>query len=169
MSIEQLYCRYYASPLGKMLLIARSNSLCGIYFNQRALPLALNRGIFTTNAVLDATEKWLNDYFYAGKEGLRPPYHLNGTAFQQEVWQGLCFIRWGHTLSYRDLAVRLGYSPKAARAVGSACGKNPLSILLPCHRVIGSTGKLGGYAGGQSAKLKLLAHEGVDTAGLKLT
>lgn len=115
-----------------------------------------NRG---ASAVADAVVSWFEAY---GRGSVRPldvPYAHRGTPFQREVWAALLEIPWGETWTYAQLAARVG-RPKGAQAVGAANGANPWSILVPCHRVVGSDGALVGYAGGLDRKRRLLAHEG---------
>ena len=108
--------------------------------------------------VLDETERQLGEYFRGERMRFELPIRLNGTPFQKEVWQTLCGIPYGETVSYGDIAVRIG-RPKACRAVGMANHRNPVSIIVPCHRVIGADGRLTGYGGGLSVKEALLMHE----------
>jgi O-6-methylguanine DNA methyltransferase len=103
----------------------------------------------------------LKRYWKGNPKSLKTTFDLKGTSFQMKVWRELQKIPFGKTISYGELAKRIG-KPKSARAVGGAVGKNPVSILIPCHRVIASDGTLGGYSGGLSIKQKLLAHEGAD-------
>ena len=102
----------------------------------------------------------LQEYFQGQRQSFTLPLAPPGTPFQQRVWQALQHIPFGTTLTYRDLAQRLGM-PQAARAVGHANGRNPVAIVIPCHRLIGSDGQLRGYAGGLDRKRRLLQHEGV--------
>ena len=109
-------------------------------------------------ATLEATEAQLREYFAGERQDFDLPMHLVGTDFQQEAWRGLADIPYGQTISYGEQAERLG-RPKAVRAVGAANGRNPLSIVLPCHRVVGTSGDLTGFAAGLETKRWLLAHE----------
>jgi methylated-DNA-[protein]-cysteine S-methyltransferase len=102
----------------------------------------------------------LQEYFQGQRQAFSLPLAPPGTPFQQRVWQELQRIPFGTTLTYRELAQRLGM-PQAARAVGHANGRNPLAIVIPCHRLIGSDGQLRGYAGGIALKQRLLQHEGI--------
>ena len=102
----------------------------------------------------------LQEYFQGQRQAFTLPLTPSGTPFQQRVWQALQHIPFGTTLTYRELAQRLGM-PQAARAVGHANGRNPLAIVIPCHRLIGSDGRLRGYAGGLALKRRLLQHEGI--------
>lgn len=106
------------------------------------------------------TEQQLNEYFSGTRKTFTIPLHPIGTEFQKQVWTALTSIPYGETRTYAQLASQIG-NPKAVRAVGAANGKNPLSIIVPCHRVIGSSGNLTGFAGGLDAKATLLSLEGV--------
>jgi methylated-DNA-[protein]-cysteine S-methyltransferase len=108
---------------------------------------------------LAEAKQQLREYFEGRRQGFTLPVAPGGTAFQQRVWQELQKIPWGTTTTYREIAQRIG-QPTAVRAVGSANGRNPVSIVIPCHRVIGSDGSLTGYAGGIATKRRLLQHEG---------
>lgn len=151
----------YASPLGPMILAATDAGLAGTWFDgQRHLPDCTAWPQATQHPVLMAATAQLDRYF-AG-EGV--PFDLpldvaGGTPFQQSVWRALRSIPRGHTISYSKLGERAG-RPAAVRAVGAAVGRNPLSIVVPCHRVVGSDGSLTGYAGGLERKRALLRLEG---------
>lgn len=154
----------YDSPLGAIHTLASPSGLSAIYFPPQArrieaslAPAGRLRG--HGNIFLLRAEAYLACYF-DGDLGYRPdiPLDLRGTPFQIEVWQALRAIPPGERITYRELATRLG-RPEAVRAVASAIARNPVSILLPCHRVVGSDGSLRGYAGGLHAKRYLLEHE----------
>ena len=113
-------------------------------------------------ATLDATEAQLRQYFAGERQAFDLPMHLVGTDFQQDTWRSLAQIPYGQTVSYGEQAERLG-RPTAVRAVGAANGRNPLSIVLPCHRVVGANGDLTGFAAGLDTKRWLLAHESDQT------
>lgn len=142
------------SPLGKLRLYGTADELVGIYLPVQVAPDAARR----TTRVLDATAAQLAEYFAGKRRTFELPIAARGTGFQQIVWQALARIPYGVTLSYGELAKTIG-RPSASRAVGAANGKNPISIVVPCHRVIASTGELTGYAGGMAAKEWLLEHE----------
>ncbi len=114
----------------------------------------------TKSAFSDEVYRQLEEYFYGKRKVFDFAYKLSGTDFQKRVWQQLCQIPYGETRTYKDIALAIG-KPNASRAVGMANNKNPLGIVVPCHRVIGSDGKLVGYAGGLDIKRKLLRIEGV--------
>jgi methylated-DNA-[protein]-cysteine S-methyltransferase len=153
-----------ASPLGPMLLAASPHGLIGAWFtNQRHLPPAERIQVWPqapTHAVLVEASRQLSAYFQGARKSFELPLDFaSGTAFQQAVWQALLQIPAGATLSYGALARQLG-KPAAVRAVGAAVGRNPLSIVVPCHRVLGANGTLTGYAGGLERKTALLELEG---------
>ena len=155
------YTATYGSPLGEILLAADEEGLTGLWFTgqkyfARGLDPAAGPGDLPA---LDAARRWLDVYF-AGRRPERPvPLHLTGTAFQRAVWEQLLAIPYGETVTYGTLARRMGAA--SARAVGGAVGHNPISILVPCHRVVGADGSLTGYAGGLRRKEALLALEGI--------
>jgi methylated-DNA-[protein]-cysteine S-methyltransferase len=148
------------TPLGPLRLLATDRGLRGIYFEghkgapESVLPSEPN------HPVLSATVQQLEEYFAGRRRDFALPLDAQGTDFQRRVWRGLRDIPFGRTSTYGDLA-RLLDSPGGSRAVGAANGRNPLSIVVPCHRVVGGNGKLTGYAGGLTAKEWLLRHEGV--------
>ena len=129
--------------------------------------LPVDGGAWTEDAnanPLPEAVRQLRDYFAGSRREFDLPLRLAGTDFQRRVWGGLTEIRYGETWSYGQLAKRIG-NPKASRAVGLANGRNPISILVPCHRVIGADGSLTGYGGGLERKRWLLAHEGLQFSG----
>ena len=147
---------YYDSPLGTLPLTGDGQALTGLYTEQHGRkPTELgprdDAGFAQVHAQLD-------EYFAGERDDFDLPLNAPGTAFQRAVWQALRQIRYGSTMTYRQVAEQVG-SPKAVRAVGSANSRNPISIIVPCHRVVGSDGKLIGYAGGFHAKRWLLDHE----------
>ncbi len=166
-----IYTQHYESPLGGILLAADETGLTGLWFDGEkyyADNLAAVHEARDTQ-VLGAAKRWLDVYF-AGKEpDFLPPLHPIGSAFRQEVWQLLLEIPYGQTTTYgalaRRLAERRGLRHMSAQAVGGAVGHNEISILIPCHRVVGTSGSLTGYAGGIDKKLSLLRLEQVDLSG----
>jgi methylated-DNA-[protein]-cysteine S-methyltransferase len=150
------------SPLGKILLASDGEALTGLWFEgQKLFAAGLNdareeRGL----AVFEACDAWLALYFGGKIPDFTPALAPKGSAFQQRVWDALLRIPYGETVTYRILAERLGTS---ARAVGSAVGRNPVSLIIPCHRVIGADGSLTGYAGGVEKKRRLLEMERAGT------
>ena len=155
-----------ASPLGTILVAATDKGLAGLWFaeGQRYLPSQLTGGKAWPQAadhpVLKLVSQQLAEYFAGQRSAFDVPLDLRcGTAFQQSVWQALLAIPQGNVVSYGEISRRIG-SPAAVRAVGGAIGRNPVSIIVPCHRVTGSTGALTGYAGGLERKTALLRLEG---------
>src|SRR4051794_7754325 len=152
---------YVDSPLGPLLVVGDGESLTGLYTDKHGrLPTDLGHRADEDFAEVRAQ---LQQYFAGQRDTFDLPLNPRGTPFQQAVWQALREIRYGSTMTYREGACEIG-NPKAVRAVGSANSRNPISIIVPCHRVVGSDGKLVGYAGGFSAKQWLLDHE-LRTAG----
>ena len=154
-----LYYDTLPSPLGTLTLVADAQGgLREICFEQEQRPHA-DEPWQRDAARLAPARQQLTEYFAGTRQVFTVPLHPQGTAFQQSVWQALRHIPFGATTSYGELARRLG-QPKAMRAVGAANGRNPLPIIVPCHRVIGADGSLTGYSGGLWIKQKLLALEG---------
>lgn len=151
----------YASPLGRMVLAVIDDQLLGVWFDDQAhLPDLSACASEPDHPLLQQTALQLTQYFAGQRRTFEVPLaSATGTAFQQAVWQALLSIPMGSTCSYGELAARIG-QPAAVRAVGAAVGRNPLSIIVPCHRVIGASGSLTGYAGGLSRKTALLQLEG---------
>lgn len=152
--------RRIATPLGPLTAARSATGLSGLWFDDQkhhpgALDVPHDDG---SDAVLSATEAALKAYF-GGKPFAMPPLDPAGTAFQREVWRALLAIAPGASDTYGHLAERLGRA-QAARALGAAVGRNPISILIPCHRVVGADGSLTGYAGGLTRKQALLSLEG---------
>ena len=147
------------SPLGPLTLLARDGALTGLYMNGRGPDPAAATGAADGDpadaAVLAEAARQLAEYFDGRRQDFDLPVELDGTTFQRRVWAALRGIGYGETLSYGELADQIG-QPTAARAVGLANGRNPVSILVPCHRVIGSDGSLTGYGGGSGNKRTLL-------------
>lgn len=150
----------YRSPLGPMSLLASDSALLGAWFEgQQHYPALGSFAKRTGHAVLAQACEALEAYFFRQGNAVPVPLDLaSGTAFQQAVWQELRAIPMGTTSSYAAIAQAIG-KPAAVRAVGGAIGRNPLSIFVPCHRVIGSHGQLTGYAGGLPRKIALLQLE----------
>jgi methylated-DNA-[protein]-cysteine S-methyltransferase len=150
------------SPLGTITLVAHETALVGAWFEaQKHLPQNTHWQPVNYQAVLQQAKEQLREYFAGQRTVFDLPLDLScGTAFQQSVWQTLLSIPMGQTVSYGLISERLG-NPKAVRAVGGAVGRNPIGIIVPCHRVIGSNGALTGYAGGLGRKTLLLQLEGI--------
>ena len=117
-----------------------------------------NLSVGRENKILDMAETQISEYLEGKRRDFTIPLNIEGTEFRRKVWNELCRIPYGETITYKELAVRIG-SPGACRAVANACGANPLPIIIPCHRVVASGGKAGGYTGGLDIKLALLALE----------
>lgn len=155
-----IFTQHYASPLGDILLAADGQGLRGLWFDGAkyfAANLQEEREEKNT-PILSETARWLDMYFTGRQPDFTPPLHLVGSDFRRRVWKRLLAIPYGQTATYGEL---LG-SGMSAQAVGGAVGHNPISIIVPCHRVIGADGSLTGYAGGIEKKRFLLALEGVD-------
>ena len=152
------------SPVGPLTLVERDGGLAGIYLlEHRHMPDPATFGVRDDDAApLPAARRQLAEYFAGTRTAFDLPLNTGGTPFQQRVWAALLEIPYGETTSYGELAERIG-SPGAARAVGLANGRNPVSIVVPCHRVVGSTGSLTGYGGGIETKRRLLAAERGET------
>lgn len=157
-----MYYTYHDSPVDSLLLTAEEDSLTGIYFASGKHPPAIGEDWKEQprHPVLRAAKKQLDEYFAGRRRRFDLPLAPQGTPFQLAVWQALRDIPYGETRSYGDIARRIG-RPKAMRAVGAANGANPISIVVPCHRVIGADGTLTGYGGGLPRKQKLLVLEHV--------
>jgi methylated-DNA-[protein]-cysteine S-methyltransferase len=158
--------KYFASPVGKLKLVASETGLIAILWeneNPRRVPL---KDLLEDNEqpILVETERQLKEYFAGKRDEFSIPLDMRGTAFQKDVWRALLAIPFGKTFSYGEIAKQLG-KPNASRAVGAANGRNPISIVVPCHRVIGASGKLTGFAGGLDAKAHLL---GLETSNHRL-
>jgi len=149
----------WQSPLGEILIAAKGNTVSGLWFSKQKYYPPEGFGMEDeNNPVLEQLKLQLHEYF----EGKRRVFSLTtdpgGTPFQKEVWEQLCRIPYGGKISYGQLAKQLG-NPGMARAVGAAVGRNPISLIIPCHRVVGANGSLTGYAGGVERKAALLQLE----------
>ena len=151
----------YDSPVGRLLLLSDGGALTGLWMNT---PVPRDAVPGEETEVLWKAEAWLDGYFRGQDPAVDFPLAPEGTAFQRQVWEILTGISWGQTRTYgsiaREMAARLGKEKMSAQAVGGAVGRNPISIIIPCHRVMGAQGKLTGYAGGIDKKEWLLRHEG---------
>jgi methylated-DNA-[protein]-cysteine S-methyltransferase len=159
-SRKNYFYKTMASPLGKLKLVASDAGLAAILWendNPRRVPLNIVAEA-PDHPVLLEVEKQLGEYFAGQRREFSVQLDFAGTEFQNQVWQALLAIPFGQTRTYGEIARQIG-KPAAVRAVGAANGRNPISIIAPCHRVIGSTGKLTGFAGGLEAKAHLLALE----------
>lgn len=151
---EQTYC-HIDSPIGRLTLISNGVALSAILFAEQSPPQQARRG---SDAVLQKCCQQLEQYFAGQRQEFDLPLAPAGTDFQQQAWRALCGIPYGETRSYRQQAEAIG-KPTAVRAIGAANGRNPIPVVIPCHRVIGSDGSLTGYAGGVKIKQQLLALE----------
>ena len=166
------FITHYASPLGRLLLAADEEGLTGLWLEGQkyfAAGLPQQREEQRTPA-LEVACRWLDTYFTGREPDFTPPLHPVGSDFQRAVWQLLLQIPYGQTTTYGALAGELarqrGLTHFSAQAVGGAVGHNRVSIIIPCHRVVGSGGSLTGYAGGLENKIKLLELESADLGGL---
>jgi methylated-DNA-[protein]-cysteine S-methyltransferase len=148
------------TALGNIYLASDGEHLTGLWFeNQKYIPLSiLEMEKSSTLDIFNKTNHWLEIYFAGGNPDFTPPFKPQGTAFRQKVWDILLDIPYGEVTTYMDIAKKLNMN--CARAVGGAVGHNPISIIIPCHRVVGSDGSLTGYAGGLDRKIWLLENEG---------
>jgi methylated-DNA-[protein]-cysteine S-methyltransferase len=153
--------KFIKSPVGELKLVASDKGLAAILWEKdNPRRVRLGPALEDKNhPILLETERQLNDYFSRKRKSFSIRLDFKGTEFQKKVWAALLTIPFGETRSYGQIAEQIK-KPKASRAVGAANGKNPISIIAPCHRVIGSTGKLTGFAGGLQTKAHLLALEG---------
>ncbi|MGQ7858826.1 methylated-DNA--[protein]-cysteine S-methyltransferase [Pseudomonas sp. CBSPBW29] len=152
--------KYMPSPVGQLTLVARDGKLTAILW-EKERPNRVRLGALqeaNNSPVLEETERQLKEYFAGTRNRFELELDFAGTDFQKKVWQALLTIPFGETRSYSQIAAQIG-SPKAVRAVGAANGRNPISIVAPCHRVIGASGGLTGFAGGLEAKQYLLELE----------
>lgn len=153
-------CMRVPSPVGELTLVARGSKLVAILWDNDR-PTRVKVGAMRdddTNPTLVETARQLREYFAGERTVFEIDLEFHGTEFQKRVWHALLTIPFGETRSYRDIAVQIG-NHRATRAVGAANGRNPLSIVAPCHRVIGTSGDLTGFAGGKDRKSALLALE----------
>lgn len=165
------YIQHYASPLGGILLAANDIGLTGLWFDGQKyyadnLPA---EHIERETPILTDAKRWLDVYFTGNEPDFKPPLHPVGSAFRQKVWKLLLQIPYGQTVTYgelaRQLAEKQGAEHMSAQAVGGAVGHNPISLIIPCHRVVGTHGSLTGYAGGIDKKIMLLELEQADMQG----
>lgn len=157
---KEYFYKMMLSPVGSLKLVATDDGLAAILWeneNPRRVPLNII-GEDNAHPVLVETERQLEEYFSGKRKTFALKLDFAGTEFQKKVWRALLAIPFGETRSYGQIAKEIG-RPTAVRAVGAANGRNPISIIAPCHRVIGSTGKLTGFAGGLDAKARLLELE----------
>ena len=165
MAITSIYTHNYQSPLGEIVIASDDTAITGLWLvGQRHFDIEVERCITDKDLpIFDEVSRWLDIYFTGNNPGEIPAVRMNGTPFQLEVWQILQAVPYGKLITYREIAELIakkrGITKMSARAVGNAVGRNPVSILVPCHRVVGSSGKMTGYAGGIERKVKLLKLE----------
>ncbi len=154
------------SPLGKILLSADENNITGLYFEGQKFYPAFSGCEITgrDNDILKAARKWLDIYFSGEEPNFKIPVKLDGTEFQKKVWNILLTVPYGKTITYKDIAGKLlsDECRMSSRAVGGAVSRNKISIIVPCHRVIGADEKITGYAAGIEKKIKLLKMENTE-------
>jgi methylated-DNA-[protein]-cysteine S-methyltransferase len=158
------------SPLGELTLVAHDGALSGLYFPGHWYPPDPATFGMRSDSGFEQARHQLTEYFEGGRTSFELPTSTTGNAFQQRVWELIDAIPYGETTTYGELAGELG-DPSQARAVGTAVGHNPLSVIVPCHRVVGKDGKLTGYAGGLERKrflLELEARAGVTASAARL-
>ena len=149
------YTDHYNSPIGQLTLESNGEFLTGLWFCEKS-------GVENKNLpVFKETKRWLDIYFKGKNPDFIPKIELKGSAFRLSVWKILQEIPYGTTVTYKDIAKKVFKGKLCAQAIGGAVGQNPISIIIPCHRVIGSNGSLTGYAGGLERKVKLLQLEGI--------
>lgn len=163
------YLSYYKSPLGEIVLSASNQGLSGLWFvGQKYFALYFDKEYIYQEIPLFAdVKRWLDIYFSGKEPNFSLPLHFTGSPFQNEVWKILSQIPYGRTTTYgqiaKQVAIKRGVSKMSAQAIGGAVGRNKISIIVPCHRVVGVNGNLTGYAGGIEKKIALLQLEGIDT------
>ena len=166
------YIYNYQSPIGKIILGSDGSALIGLWFKNEKYFADTLSDEYTEKylPIFQETIKWLDIYFSGSIPNFTPPILMRGSKFRKAVWKLLLNIPYGKVVTYKDIALEIAHemniSKMSAQAVGGAVGHNPISIIVPCHRVIGSNNSLTGYAGGLDKKLYLLNSEGVDTSNL---
>jgi methylated-DNA-[protein]-cysteine S-methyltransferase len=154
MTTELLYTKM-ESPIGDLLLVGDGEALCRLDMQQGRSPTAINPRWERRDEAFADVRRQLTEYFDGRRSSFDVPLALEGNSFEQRVWDALCEIPYGETVSYGEIARRIG-QPDAPRAVGLANGRNPIAVIVPCHRVIGADGTLVGYGGGLERKRLLL-------------
>ena len=166
------YTHHYDSPLGGITLASDGDSLTGLWFDGQKYFAASLDPLHTEKRlpVFDRTDRWLNLFFQGQAPDFTPPLRMKTTAFRKVVWDILLTIPYGQTITYGEIAERMarqmGLAHMSAQAVGGAVGHNAISLIIPCHRVIGADGSLTGYAGGLDKKMQLLKLEKADLSVL---
>ena len=166
------YICEYSSPVGLLTISGDGENITGLWIKgQKYFAATLDgRPIKKELPVFESTKNWLSVYFSGKNPEFTLPLAPKGSAFRKDVWDILCSVPYGEIITYRDIARKIaaktGRESMSAQAVGGAVGHNPISIIIPCHRVVGTDGSLTGYAGGIDIKMKLLAIEGADMSKL---
>jgi len=169
---ENQFTFHYSSPLGGITLASDGEKLIGLWFDeQKYFAAGLSKNAEQRELpVFEETKSWLDIYFNGREPNFIPPLKLQGSDFRKAVWEILLTIPYGKTITYGEIASRLtcerGLDKMSAQAVGGAVGHNPVSLIVPCHRVVGTGGSLTGYAGGIEKKIRLLKLEDADMNGL---
>lgn len=171
--MTQVHRFSYQSPIGVLEIVGNEEGIQAILFvekKEQAVPSVIPTNEVAANLPVPVQQciRQLDEYFVGNRTGFEVLLAPKATEFQQKVWEQLMDIPWGQTVTYGKIAKKIG-QPKAAQAVGAANGQNPIPIIVPCHRVIGSSGALTGYAGGLWRKSWLLAHEKVKLPGKQLS
>lgn len=167
-----IYVSYYKSPIGDITMASDSDGLCGLWFDGQKYFASTVKGETEERElpVFEQTKKWLDIYFSGNEPDFIPKLSLNGSEFRKAVWDILLTIPYGSVMTYGEIAKILakqrGVAKMSAQAVGGAVGHNPVSIIVPCHRVVGTNGNLTGYAGGIDKKISLLKIEKTDVKKL---
>lgn len=167
-----IYVSYYKSPIGDITMASDSDGLCGLWFDGQKYFASTVKGETEdkTLPVFEQTKKWLDIYFSGNEPDFTPKLSLNGSEFRKDVWDILLTIPYGSIMTYGEIAKILakqrGVAKMSAQAVGGAVGHNPISIIVPCHRVVGTNGNLTGYAGGIDKNISLLKIEKTDVKKL---
>lgn len=162
------YTHHYDSPLGSITLASSGEALTGLWFDGQKYFLDCLSDEHEEKAlpVFEQTDRWLDIYFSGRAPDFTPPLNMKATEFRKAVWEIMLSIPFGQTMTYGEIAARLakqkGIEKMSAQAVGGAVGHNSISLIIPCHRVVGTNGSLTGYAGGIDKKVKLLEMEGAD-------
>lgn len=159
MTVKALYYQKFKTPFSDLYIYADDSAIKALFFCPWKAQVATH-AIQKNTPLIEQCFQQVDEYFAGERTQFNLPLAPEGTEFQQKVWQQLAKISFGETCSYGELAVKIG-NKNASRAVGAANGKNPISIIIPCHRVIGANGSLTGYAGGLATKEWLLKHEGI--------
>ena len=165
------YSKHYKSSIGDILLVSDEENIIGLWFSKhKYMENEIPTDIMEKEDIQPLQEGvlWLDDYFAGKKPDISrlPLSPINGTEFRKQIWQLLIEIPYGQVITYgqvaKEVAKRMGKARMSAQAVGGAVGHNPISIIIPCHRVVGSNGSLTGYGGGINNKIRLLRHEGIE-------